>query len=116
MKSKNRMQEQRKRQKISMPVEKAWSFSWEETAKKLNVSPEKGLNSEEIQKRRRKYGANRLRAAKTKPARLILLDQFKNPIVALLGGASVLAFFFGFHGVEGSRSGGQCAPWKHFIV
>jgi P-type Ca2+ transporter type 2C len=95
MESKKRMREERKQQKINMLVEKPWSFSWEETAKKLNVSPEKGLNSEEIQKRRRKYGANRLRAAKTKPARLILLDQFKNPIVALLGGASMLAFFFG---------------------
>lgn len=95
MESKNRIQEERKRQKINMLVEKPWSFSWEETAKKLNMSPEKGLSSKEIQKRRRKYGANRLRAVKTKPARLILLDQFKNPIVALLGGASVLAFFFG---------------------
>jgi Ca2+-transporting ATPase len=89
------MREEAKRQRRTLPVEKPWSLSWEETAKKLRVSPEKGLDSEDARKRRQQYGLNRLRGARTKPVWVILADQFKNPIVALLGGASVLAFSFG---------------------
>jgi len=89
------MQEEAKRQRRGLPVERPWSFSWEETAEKLEVSPEKGLDSQEAQKRSRQYGLNRLRGTRTKPVWVILAGQFKNPIVMLLGGASVLAFSFG---------------------
>jgi len=89
------MREEAKRQRRAVPVEKPWSLSWEETAEKLKVSPEKGLDSREARKRRQQYGLNRLRGTRTKPVWVILVDQFKNPIVALLGGASVLALAHG---------------------
>lgn len=86
--------QERSRKRIP-PVDKPWSRSWEEVSEKLTVSPEKGLDREEARKRRRQYGLNRLRGARAKPAWVILADQFKNPIVALLGGAVILAFSFG---------------------
>jgi len=79
----------------TLPLEKPWTRPWEEMAEKLAVSPEEGLGREEARKRRRKYGSNRLREARSKPAWIIFVDQVKNPIVALLGGAAVLAFSFG---------------------
>ena len=79
----------------TLPVDRPWSESWEETARKLKVLPEKGLDKEEAQKRRRQYGLNRLRETRSKPFWVILVDQVKNPIVVLLAGASALAFSFG---------------------
>jgi Ca2+-transporting ATPase len=79
----------------TQPVDKPWSQSWEDLSEKLKVPTEEGLDEKEAQKRRRQYGPNRLRETRSKPAWVILVDQVKNPIVALLGGASILAFFFG---------------------
>ncbi|MFW6114830.1 MAG: cation-transporting P-type ATPase [Thermodesulfobacteriota bacterium] len=121
------MDEERSK-KRPLPVEKPWSFSWEETAAKLKVSPEKGLDDEETRRRRQQYGLNRLHGKKTKPAWIILVNQFKNPIVALLGGASILAFSFGQWlegfsiiaailintGIGFLQSGGPFGPWRHF--
>jgi Ca2+-transporting ATPase len=79
----------------TQPEDKPWSRPWEDISEKLKVSTEEGLDKKEAQKRHQQYGPNRLRETGSKPAWIILVDQIKNPIVALLGGASVLALFFG---------------------
>lgn len=94
-KKKGMREREAKSRKRTLPVDRPWSSSWEETAEELKVSPENGLDKEEAQKRRRQYGLNRLRDTRGKPFWVILVGQVKNPIVVLLAGASVLAFSFG---------------------
>lgn len=58
----------------------------------LGVDPDSGLSDNEVSRRRKKHGENRLRRAARKSAWTILLDQFKSLIFALLIGAAVLSF------------------------
>ena len=76
-------------------IENAWRYGPEEAAGKLETDPERGLAEEEARRRRERYGPNRLRAIKTRPAWKILVDQFGNLLVVLLGAAAVLSFAFG---------------------
>jgi Ca2+-transporting ATPase len=62
-----------------------------EVARALCVDPAHGLAGDEIESRRARYGANTLRALRSRAACRILLDQFLSPIVALLGAAVVVA-------------------------
>ena len=79
---------------ISIPRQ-PWANSWEETLEALEVSAKSGLTKAEVNRRRREYGSNRLRQAKSKSAWLILADQFKSLIVALLAGGALFSFIFG---------------------
>lgn len=72
-----------------------WARPWEEVASVLDVSVEEGLGQAEAKKRRKQFGANRLKTTKRKAAWLILWDQVRNPIVALLTLAAALSFSFG---------------------
>ncbi|HKJ46896.1 MAG TPA: cation-translocating P-type ATPase [Balneolales bacterium] len=82
-------------------VQSPWSKPVDEITELLSVKPEYGLTSDEVNKRRKKYGANELRKHEPKNIWLILLDQFKSLIILLLGVASILAFLFG-EKVEGA--------------
>jgi Ca2+-transporting ATPase len=62
------------------------------------------LNPEEIRARRRKFGANRLRTKKQRPAWSILLDQIKNLIILLLAVAAGVSFAFA-QWIEGAAIG-----------
>jgi Ca2+-transporting ATPase len=75
--------------------EPPWSMNFADVLSALNVNPDKGLSAGEAKRRRKQYGANRLKEAKAKSAWLILADQFKNLIVLLLADASVLSLAFG---------------------
>lgn len=79
---------------VSIPSN-PWANSWRETLKTLEVSADSGLTEAEANRRRKKYGSNRLRQAKSKSAWLTLVDQFKSLIVALLAVGAVFSFIFG---------------------
>jgi Ca2+-transporting ATPase len=76
-------------------VTKPWIHPVDEVVEGLNVSVDEGLDPEEVRRRRRRYGRNRLRSAETRSAWDILVEQFKSVIVALLASAAVISFAFG---------------------
>jgi len=61
---------------------------------RFNVDRDRGLSDGEADKRREKYGPNRLKEAKQRSAWKILIAQFQNPIIYLLAVAAVLSFAF----------------------
>lgn len=61
----------------------------------MGVDPESGLSSQQVQRLRQQYGHNQLREHSRKSVWVILADQFKSLIVALLAAASLLAFIYG---------------------
>ena len=69
------------------------TLSIEETFKLLNSSP-KGLNSQEAEKRLKKFGLNELEEKKESKF-LIFIRQFNNPLVYILIAASIITFFMG---------------------
>lgn len=72
-----------------------WAVNYEKILKFLNVSTKEGLNAQEVQQRRKKYGNNRLRKAKRPGAWKIFARQFKSLIMVLLVGATALSFMLG---------------------
>jgi Ca2+-transporting ATPase len=88
-------EEKTESEEIKKPTFSAWAFSWEEVQKELDVNADEGLSSGEVDKRRQKYGLNRLREVKSKSLLLILIEQFKSLMVALLAVATCLSFIFG---------------------
>ncbi|WP_343079688.1 cation-transporting P-type ATPase [Ostreiculturibacter nitratireducens] len=67
----------------------------EEVAAALGTVPKRGLDAEEVLRRRRVHGPNRMRRHKPKSALAILAHQFKSIIVWLLAVASGVSFFLG---------------------
>ncbi len=63
-----------------------------EVLQQLEVDPRQGLSAEDVAERRQRYGENRLREARRRPAWRILLDQFKSVVILLLTVAAVGAF------------------------
>ena len=61
--------------------------------KELETSQEKGLSSEEVSKRREKYGLNQLKEKKKKSLLMRFLDQFKDFSIIIL---IIAAIFSGF--------------------
>lgn len=76
-------------------VGKPWAQPWEAILQDLSVSANKGLSLDEVRRRRRRYGPNRLRETKRKGTWLIFARQFKSLIVLLLSLAAGLSFVFG---------------------
>ena len=72
-----------------------WSLCGAKIAEQLSVAMASGLAVEEVRKRRKTYGPNRLREKKRASAWRIFVDQFKSLIIAILGGAAIAAFLFG---------------------
>jgi magnesium-transporting ATPase (P-type) len=75
--------------------DKPWSRKWQEVVESLGVRKEMGLRAAEAKKRRKQFGPNLLREIKRKSVCLILADQFKNLMTALLAAAAALSFIFG---------------------
>lgn len=80
--------------RTSKITEQPWSKSVEEILSDTGVDSERGLNSNEVTKRREKYGPNRLRESTSRPSWRILLDQLKSVVVILLMSASLAAALF----------------------
>jgi Ca2+-transporting ATPase len=78
----------------SLP-ETAWARPWPDILDALSVTGAEGLDDQEVEKRRKQYGPNRLRSARSKSAWAILAEQFKSLLVVLLAVAAVLSIAFG---------------------
>jgi P-type Ca2+ transporter type 2C len=72
----------------------ASSRSVADIVRDLSVEIERGLITSEVERRRQKYGWNRLEKTKRRSIWQIAIAQFKSPIVALLGVAAIAAFAF----------------------
>jgi len=76
-------------------VEAPWTAPPEQILKELNVSADAGLDGGEVQRRRSRYGSNRMRQAKPQSAGRILIDQFASAIVLILVAAAAGSFLLG---------------------
>jgi len=76
-------------------LSEAWALEADDAAKGLETDPLRGLSQDQVRQRQRRYGYNALKSAKRRPAWSILIDQFKNLIIALLAAAAFLSLFFG---------------------
>ncbi len=77
------------------PVRQPWAADNEQVLGQLDADLEKGLDGSVVRARRGQYGHNRLKAARSRSALAIFVDQLKNLIVGLLALAAGLAFLFG---------------------
>ena len=82
-----------------MEQNKPWHTLTQDAAYELLSSSPNGLTNAEASKRLVEMGPNEIRAAKRISAWEILLDQFKNILILILLGATVISLFLG-HGVE----------------
>jgi Ca2+-transporting ATPase len=80
---------------VKKMFENAHSLNIAEVIKLTGTDPDKGLSTSEVAKRTALYGKNRLQETKPKNTARILLEQFLDPIIYLLGAAMILAFIFG---------------------
>ncbi len=76
---------------------KSWSVSADTALEALGVDRTRGLSPAEVLRRRKHYGANRLRETKPRKGWQILWDQLASPIVVLLSGAALVALAFEEH-------------------
>jgi len=74
-------------------LDRPWAESAKDILEQLRVLPDLGLNRDEIDRRRRRFGPNRLERAKKKSTLRILVNQFESLIIFLLTAAAVLSFF-----------------------
>jgi Ca2+-transporting ATPase len=72
-----------------------WARPVDEVVDAFDVSVDEGLDSDEVRRRRERYGRNRLRTAEKRSAFDILVEQFKSVIIALLAAAAIVSFAFG---------------------
>ena len=82
-----------------MAVERPWAHASGDVAEELGSDIDTGLTASEVEARRERYGPNRLREAEQRSRWVILWDQVKSVIVALLAIAIVVSLAFG-HVVE----------------
>ena len=85
---------------ISYPVDRPYSVSTEEIARKLQSDLKLGLSDTEGIKRIGIYGLNSYKEQKERHILLVLIDQFKSPIILLLLMAGGVSFSFQ-HWLEG---------------
>jgi len=79
------------------PIENAYSTVLEDLSKRLDVNLHTGLKEKSITERIAKFGLNSYGEQKQKSVLLILLEQFKSPIILLLvaaAGFSIIAVIF----------------------
>ena len=79
---------------IQYPIKNAYTLSKEEIISALKTDVNKGLTQAEARMRINKYGLNAYAAQKQKPIWLMLLLQFKSPIVYLLLIAIAVTVYF----------------------
>ena len=75
-------------------IKDAHHYKLDELLSRLNIDPEKGLSNSEADKRLLEHGKNRLEKTRPKLTWLIFLEQFLDPVIYVLAGATVLAFIF----------------------
>ena len=75
--------------------QKFWSCSLTDLLQHFNVKQDKGLTGREASLRLTKYGKNHLEAKKEKDSLLLLINQFKSPIILIFIFTSMLSLFLG---------------------
>jgi P-type Ca2+ transporter type 2C len=80
--------------KVKYPLENVHTLSIDEIVSSLETSVVSGLTQTEADSRTKQFGANIYAAQKKKPVWLILLLQFKSPIVYLLFFAILVTIYF----------------------
>ena len=78
-----------------------YTQSVEEVLQKFEVNPDTGLSEPEIEKRKEKYGLNKLATKKQKSLLSIFLEQFKSSMVVILLIAAVISGVIGVMEGEG---------------
>lgn len=79
---------------FDVSAQKYWSMSNSDVLDQFQSS-EKGLNRSQVNERLNRYGANEIGKRKVRTGLFIFLSQFKNPLVIILIGASIVAGFLG---------------------
>lgn len=82
------------RMKITYPLQDVHTLSVEEILTAFQTNAEKGINASEAEFRTKQFGANIYEAQKQKSVWLMLLLQFKSPIVYLLVVAAAVTLYF----------------------
>lgn len=77
-----------------MYTQKHWALSGSDVLDELGSS-EKGLSKKQASERLVRYGTNEITKRKVRTGLFIFLSQFKNPLVIILIGASIVAAFLG---------------------
>lgn len=77
------------------PPDSPWSLSAGELSREVYVDPGQGLTEEQVDRRRDRWGHNRLQAVEPRGLLSILVDQFRSLIVLLLVLAAAVAFGVG---------------------
>ena len=76
-------------------LDEAHARAADEVLRELDVDAERGLDDEEVTRRRKEHGPNRLQARGGKSTVAILVDQFKSLIFLLLAAAAAASFVLG---------------------
>jgi len=79
---------------IQYPISDVHALSTDEILNSFETNAATGITSEEARQRSTKFGLNIYQAQKQKSIWMILLDQFKNPIVYLLMFGVAVSFYF----------------------
>ena len=79
---------------IEKQARQAGAQSIEEVLASLSVDSKQGLTIAQVEERQQTYGLNQLQKVKGRTPWQIFVDQFKSPIIGLLGVAAVLSFAF----------------------
>ncbi|XP_053401616.1 calcium-transporting ATPase type 2C member 1-like isoform X2 [Mercenaria mercenaria] len=77
----------------TLPSSQACRLSVEETCQVLEVNPSKGLDSNEVVRRRAVHGHNDFEISEETPLWKKYLEQFNNPLILLLLGSAVVSVF-----------------------
>eukprot|EP00252_Welwitschia_mirabilis_P019468 TRINITY_DN4521_c0_g1_i1.p1 TRINITY_DN4521_c0_g1~~TRINITY_DN4521_c0_g1_i1.p1 ORF type:complete len:1071 (-),score=207.93 TRINITY_DN4521_c0_g1_i1:373-3585(-) len=81
----------------------AWAREIEECAKEFRVDPDRGLSTEEVEKRRKKYGWNELPKHPGPSIWELVAEQFKDTLVRILLAAAVISFVLAW--LDGDEGG-----------
>lgn len=79
---------------MKYPLEDAHSLSTDEILKIFQTDPDHGISTSEADKRAKEFGPNYYQRLKQRSVWLILLQQFKSPIVYLLVFGAGVSFYF----------------------
>lgn len=74
----------------------AWTRSPEECLEHFSVNISKGLNEEEVKRKRDLFGWNELQKEPGKPMWKLILEQFNDTLVRILLGAAVVSFILAY--------------------
>jgi P-type Ca2+ transporter type 2C len=80
--------------KIKYPLQDVHTLTVEETISSFETDAEKGITASEAESRTKQFGANTYEVQKQKSIWLMLLLQFKSPIVYLLVVAALVTVYF----------------------